>query len=289
MLNISLHPCRWLSLFNKTLITTLASAICISPVFAKEKLTLGIHPYLEQSELIKRFTPLAQYLGKELKIPVEVRVGPDYQAHLNAIGQDQIDIAYLGPASYIKLTQQFGPKSLLARLEASGKPTFQGHIIVQKDSPITRLAELKGNIFAFGDPSSTMSTLVPRAMLEKKGISLSDLAGHANYKGHTNVAMAVLSGDADAGAVKEEVYLRLKHKGLRSLQITPAISEHLFIASMTLAEDLQIKLRDLLLGIRSTEQINTLLKPIKDSITGLVPVKDSDYDSLRKLIENEGI
>jgi phosphonate transport system substrate-binding protein len=252
---------------------------------AQPPLLLGVHPYLQKDEIIRRFTPLADYLSAELNRPVEVRVGKDYQAHLQAIGNDDIDIAYLGPSLYVETTKLFGSKPLLARLEANGKPTFQGHIIIRQNSPMRRLTDLKNHYFAFGDPESTMSSLVPQAMLLQNGIKLSDLSGYRHYDGHVNVALAVLSGDADAGAVKEEVFDKYQPRGLRSLQATPAISEHLFVTRSNLSWPLVEKIRVLMLGLRTPKAVNKILKPIKKTATGLVEVEDSDYDSLRRILD----
>lgn len=259
------------------------------PVLAQQQqLILGVHPYLQQAKLKKRFKPLARYLSDQLGIPVEVRVGQSYQAHLEAIGKDNIDIAYLGPALYVKTLAQYGDKPLLARLESKGSPTFRGHIVVSKNSPIRTLADLKGKVFAFGDPSSTMSSLVPRAMLLRAGITLQDLEAYHHHKGHTNVALAVLAGDADAGAVKEEVYTRFQPRGLRSLRATPAISEHVFVARADLDPALVRQLQQLLLGIRAPQQVGTILKPIKKTATGLVPASPLNYENLRQLMESLG-
>jgi hypothetical protein len=48
-------------------------------VQAKESLTLAVHPYQPIKEIMTRFTPLADYLGKEIGQPVSVRVGSDYR------------------------------------------------------------------------------------------------------------------------------------------------------------------------------------------------------------------
>jgi len=252
---------------------------------AQERLVLGVHPYLHHKEIKKRFAPLADYLSAELGTPVEVRIGQNYQAHLRAIANNQVDIAYLGPALYVKMLQSLWSRPLLARLEANGSPTFTGHIVVRQDSPLQNLRDLKGKVMAFGDPNSTMGTIVPRAMLLKAGITLSDLEHHHHYDGHTNVALAVLTGDADAGAVKQEVFMEYADRGLKSLQQTPAISEHVFIASSELEGNKVRRIRELLLGINTPEQVEHILKPLKGSATGLVTASEADYLPLRRLME----
>lgn len=264
--------------------TLLCQAFLFSTASASQPLVLGIHPYLQHSEIARRFSPLAEYLSQGLGESVEVRVGKSYQAHVEAVAENTTDIAYMGPASYLKLTTRFRAKPLLARLEADHSPTFKGHIVVTQQSPLKSLADLRGRKFAFGDPDSTASSAVPRALLQKAGISLTDLESFKHYKNHTNVALAVLSGDADAGGVKEEVYRQFRDRGLRSLSASPPIPEHVFVASDALPVSKIEKIRALLLAIDSPDLVAKLLKPIKKSATGLVPAKEEDYLALQQLI-----
>jgi phosphonate transport system substrate-binding protein len=253
--------------------------------FGQQPLVLGIHPYLKSEDLQQRFRPLADYLSEQLEVPVIVRIGTSYQHHIQAVGSDQIDIAFLGPSQYIYVTEHFGLKPLLVRMETNANPTFRGHIVVQADSPITRMEQLRGKLFAFGDPKSTMSSLVPQAMLKQSGIGLDGLAGYRHYSNHDNVALTVLAGDADAGGVKEEVYHKYQHQGLRSLMPSPYISDHVFVTRSTMSANEVERIAALLKDIRSEALVYQLLKPIKAGMTGLVSVDDSDFDSLRDLLK----
>jgi phosphonate transport system substrate-binding protein len=269
---------RAMRIFYLLLVWMLSSAVSAD-------LVLGVHPYLEPGNLKKRFQPLAEYLSSELETTVEVRVAQDYQSHIEAIGNDEIDIAYLGPSIYVKVTDDYGEKPILARIENAGQSTFNGYIVIRADSNLQQLSDLKGKFFAFGDKNSTMSSLVPQAMLLEQGITLDKLSGYQFYKGHKNVALAVLAGDADAGAVKEEVFHNLRNKGLKALARSPDISEHLFITRSNMDISMIHRIRHLLLRLRSPEEVKSLLQPIKPGLTGMTPASDIDYDNLRKLMK----
>jgi phosphonate transport system substrate-binding protein len=177
-----------------------------STACASGELVLGVHPYKPASQLIAAYAPLANYLGEKLGQPVTVRVSRDYQAHIDAVGRDEFDFAYIAPLSYVRMTARYGPIPLLARQAIGGNVTFHGKIIVRKDSTIRTLADLKGKRLAFVEPESTMGYLVPRQMLKDKGITARQLARQRFLGDHANVALAVLAGDDDAGAVKEDVF-----------------------------------------------------------------------------------
>lgn len=251
---------------------------------ADTPLILAVHPYLSTAEIITRFTPLAEYLSQRVNRPVNVRVGPSYKAHIDAIGRDTVDIAFMGPAAYVALTSRYGPKPLLARLEIDGVPTFRGSIVVRRDSPFTELSDLKGKRFAFGEPDSTMGTLVPRYMLLQARVPLTALGAHSNISGHKNVALAVLAGAADAGAVKDEVFRELEPQGLRLLASTPAISEHLFVTRTDLPPPLIAQLRTALLTLKDQPDGVRIQRSINSHTTALVGVSDDDYANLREII-----
>lgn len=251
----------------------------------QQPIILGIHPYLTSEVLQQRFKPLADYLSEQLGVPVIVKVGTSYQHHARAIGRDQVDIAFLGPSQYIDVTERFGLKPLLARIETNANPTYRGHIVVQQNSPIKSIEQLRGKLFAFGDPDSTMSSLVPQALLQKSGVGLQGLRGYRHYSNHDNVAMTVLAGDADAGGVKEEVYVKYQNQGLRSVMTSPYVSDHVFVARSTLPANEIEHIAETLQGIRDEELVSRLLEPIKAGMTGLVSASDSDYDSLRELLK----
>lgn len=251
---------------------------------AGDRLVFAVHPYLPATEIYEKFGPLVKYLSNELGEPIEIEISLDYQNHVVEIGKDNVDIAYMGPASYVKMVDMYGRKHLLARQENEGKPTFHGVIIVRKDSPLNSLSDLAGKRFAFGDPESTMSHLVPRYMLWKAGITLDKMSGYAFLSNHHNVALGVLAGDFDAGAVKEDVFGEYEKRGLRELARTPEMPDHVIVATNRLSPDKIQKLRDTLHSLPGKEAGRNILNSIKPSIS-LVPAKDEDYDNLREILK----
>ena len=277
--------------FSYILIATLFLVLALHKVaHAEDEFVLAVHPYLPPDELIKKFTPIANYMGAQIGKTIKVRIGSNYEEHIQYIGQNKVDIAYMGPASYVKMVKEFGNKPVLARLEVKGRPWFQGNIITREDSEITTLADLKGKRIAFGDPNSTMSYLVPHYMLHKAGVFTDSSSGHQFLYSHSNVALGVLSGDFDAGAVKPTVFRAFEAKGLRTIVMTPKISEHLFVTRDNCPTGLIKELRNAMLNISNSEEGMSALHAIKGSITGLVKADDSDYENLRKIIlETQGL
>ena len=266
------------------LIIFIINPFLLNAATAGEALTIGVHPYKSVEKLQNYYLPLAHLLSERLNVQVKLNIAKDYQTHIDLIGEDKIDIAYMGPASYITLVNKYGKKRTIARQVIKGKATFKGDIIVRTDSNINKLSDLKNKRFAFGDPNSTMSHLVPRYMLINNGINKSTLKNMSFLGSHDNVAISVLSGEFDAGAVKEAVFYKYQHKGLKSLASTPELSEHLFVVSNKVPEKTAAKLKRIFLNLSNDEEGINVLKGIKKSMTGMGTVSDKDYDNLRDIL-----
>lgn len=251
-------------------------------------LVLAVHPYLPSNEIQRRFAPLAQYLSQTMARPVVVKVGRDYEEHLAAIGTNAVDIAFMGPSTYVLMEARYGKKPLLARIEVNGKPVLGGVIITSKTSSLRDLQDLKGRRFAFGDRESTMSAQVPQYMLQEAGVPLSALSAYEYLGSHKNVALGVLSGDYDAGAVKYEVYEELAPRGLRILAMMPMVSEHLFVARSDLAAPQVEKLQKALLTLHAAPEGKKIMMAIHKGMTNMVAVSDRDYQSLRHIMRALG-
>jgi len=255
------------------------SSTCFS-----ETLTLGVHPYKSVSKLQQYYLPLTKYLSKKLNADVQLNIAKDYKTHIDLIGNDEIDIAYMGPASYVDMVKQYGNKRLLVRQVINGKPTFKGQIFTRSDLDINSLSQLKNKKFAFGDAASTMSHLVPRYMLINSGVNKDNLAEMSFLGSHDNVAIAVLSGAFDAGAVKEAVFYKYEDRGLKSLSETPELSEHLYVVSNKVSEENVERIKNIMMEMKNDAEGMKVLKGIKKTITEMGSVSDKDYDNLREIL-----
>lgn len=250
-------------------------------------LTFGVLPYITATELVKKYTPLVNYLTETIGIPVKLAVPKSYKQHIHKVGADEFDIAFIGGLPYIKMVNKYGKKRLFARYEMQTKPYFRAIIFVSQHSPIQSLTELAGKRFAFGNKNSTLSTLVPRYMLQEVGGMLDDLANYDHLATHEDVILGVLLGSCDAGAVAQEVFNEhQKQYQLRELKPSPAISTHIMVASDHLSDDLFKKIQNILLNLKQSPNSEKILGAINKDMTGFVPVKDSDYDVLRHIVKS---
>lgn len=277
----SLHRVVWLT----SALAFLAASLAL-PAAAQEPLKLSVYPYLSSTELVSRFLPFTKYLSRQTGRQVHLEIATNYDTHIDRIGSGGVDMAFMGAASYVKFTAGYGPRPILAAFATKEGKFYHGHVMVRMDSPITSLAELKGKKFVFGDPVSTMSHYVPRHMLLKAGIDVKDLSQVSFLPNQENIALGVLTGTFDAGAVKEEIFKEYEPRGLRSLARSAPITDHLFIANTTIPDGTVRALRDACLALSSSEEGRQIITGLRKDVTGLVPGDDSDFDALRTIVKD---
>jgi phosphonate transport system substrate-binding protein len=247
---------------------------------------LAVHPYLPAAELAVRFRPIAEFMGRELGREFSVRVGQDYGDHFESIGRDRVDVAFLGPVEYVRVIGAYGQKPLLARFEVNHQTELHGVIVVRRGSPLRTLAELRGKRFAFGDPNSTMANVVPRWVLAQAGVPVSALSGYRSLATHEDVVLAVLSGDDDAGAVKQEVFDRFKDQGLQVLAVLPTTPDHVFVTREDLPAAEVARLRAALLSLKDRPGGAAILEALHPGLSALVPASDADYNPARRMLRD---
>ncbi len=247
------------------------------------RIVLAVHPYDSPVELTRQFAPLLGYLSKRLSMPFTLLVSKSYETHIDFVGGNEVDIALMGPASYVTMSERYGNKKLLCCFEVNGSPTFQGFIIVRKDNPAASLKDLKGRSFASSSRESTMSYVVPRYMFIQEHIPFPDK--HLRIVGsHNNVCLNVLAGDVNAGGIREKTYQKYKDRGLKVIAVSPKVTEHPFVATDKLDMETYARVKEALIDIKGSAQIKRILTPIQATLTGLAPVEDKDYNVLRTMM-----
>ena len=258
--------------------------MCIRDRSGDEPLVLGVHPYLPPIELIERFSPLAKYLEQQLEQPVVVRVGTSYKSHNDSIAHGDVDLAFIGPANYVRLRLDGYEYPEALRLGFSGKTRFRGAIITSNASGITSLDQVKGHRMALGDPNSTLSTLVPLHMLSEAGVDIFGLSKRKHLRNHHNVALGILVGKYDIGGVKEEVYHEFEHRGLVRVAYTEWFPSHLFVVNPTLTFEVRAAIREALINLANEEGGVKILSTIKKGTTELIDNDDDEFNSLMEIV-----
>lgn len=252
-------------------------------------LRMGVVPLETPAVMFKKFSPIIEYLGKRLGRKIDLKVAVDFQGAINDLGQGVTQFCFMTPSTYVEAHKQYDSRVLVKALR-DGKPYQHAVIIAKSDSTINTIEDLKNRSFAFGDPHSTSSHIVPRGMLLAAGIDIKDLF-YYNYLGHhDDVAKAVLNGDFDAGAVMESTAYKYKDMGLKFIKFSEDIPEFNIAVSGKIDAVMTAELKALLLDLSdSTPEGASILRSMDEKYTGFAEAADDDYDGVRLMMSRIGL
>ena len=270
----------------KALMALTGIVICL-PAQADIMLTFGTYASDKPTTMVKKFRPILNVLEQELealtaeKVKIKLHIARNYQIGLENIISGKVDIARLGPASYIKAKERSEGIQLLVMESNKGKKRFNGVICTRVGSKFNKIEDLQGSRFAFGNQRSTIGRYLSQSYLMKHGLYAKNFAEFSYLGRHDKVGHAVLKGDFDAGALKEGTFKKLIKKGkpLKALAEFENVTKP-WVARSGLTESIREKLTAALLNITDKKALSALKKD------GFLNGKDSDYNFVRRSIKN---
>jgi phosphonate transport system substrate-binding protein len=266
---------RHLLLASSILMMTSSMAMAQDWKAKYPELTFAIVPSENATGVVERYTPLMDYLTKQLGVKVSLRIANDYAAVIEGQRTGSVQIASYGSASFARAlitgvkTEAFG-----IDVNADGTTGYYSVFYVKKDSPYKSIEDLKGKNLGLVDPNSTSGNNVPRLVLDQKGINPEAYFGKVVFTGsHDNAVLALAQGTVDVAAnawtTDEDNYLvRLASKGLLKAADGTALkssdfrivakSEPILNGPMTylsdLPADLKAKIADAFFNLRKNDK-----------------------------------
>jgi len=255
---------------------------------ARKPVVMAFVPSTEMEKIVEGAKPLMKLLEEKTGLKFKDYVATSYIGVVEAMGQGHVHVAWLPTLAYVLAHQRNGAEVVL-KVVRGGKDTYYGLIFTRTDSGINTLEDLKGRTFAFVEEASASGHLYPRALLLQHGIDPDkDLARYMFAGGHDSAVLAVYKGNVDAGAMYDDARDKFKDTMPEIFQETKVIGKTDPIPSDTVAvardlpPEIVAKIVQALMEIVSDEQTKHVLYDLYD-IEGLVPAKDSDYDSVREM------
>ncbi|WP_202078239.1 phosphate/phosphite/phosphonate ABC transporter substrate-binding protein [Caldalkalibacillus salinus] len=262
---------------------------------SEDTFKIGVIPALTEGNLEEPMEKLEQVLDDALEQDVELEVYPDYNGVVEALNFDHIQLAYLGPATYLEAHHRSGAQAILTQL-IDGKPYYHSYIVTQHDAPWESLddllAEAEEVSFAFGDQSSTSGSIVPSHELKQRGVwedeQTSDF-GEMRYTGsHDATGIAVQNGQVDAGAIDSAYFNLLIEQGtldeskFKVLWQSEELFQYPWAVSSEVDEETIQTIQDTFINIEDEEILGGF------GASAFVEASDEDYESIRKVMEEMG-
>jgi phosphonate transport system substrate-binding protein len=235
-------------------------------------LMVGFIPAEDARAMVRQSQPIADKLAAAIGMKVELFVGSDYNATIEALRAKHIDVALLGPFSYVLATTQADVEAFAITVTAKTmQPGYHAIIITQKDSPINSLQDIKGHTFAFVDPGSTSGYMVPSAFFVRENLVPEQDFKQVMYSGgHDASIVAVAEGKVEAASVADR-------KDIKVIWESDLIPNNPMLYRKGLSEDLKKRVREAFFGFKN------LAFGEMGTVARFDPATDKTYDVIRQI------
>lgn len=148
-------------------------------------------------------------LEKAIEGSWSFRSFPSYSTLVDALCEEEIDLAWLPPVAYLR-ARQLGPVHLLLAVERGARTSYGSALIASQRAGIQELRGIRGKRVAWVDVWSAAGYLMPRNVIREAGFDPEIVfASQAFVGSHAAVLDALEEGRADVGAT----YCSIDDKG----------------------------------------------------------------------------
>ena len=246
---------------------------------------------------LRRHQPLFKRISELTGRPVEVVRATSYGSVVEGLLRGSVDIAELGPATYVEAKKSDERITVFATTEKRKGgyqikgAYYQAMLVVLAKSAYRDLAGLKGTRLALADPASTSGSLLPRKQFSPLlQMPLEKYFASVSYSGsHANSSLALAKGEVDAAFISssqlEEAHVsgKLRVNDVRILWASEPIPYDPIVYRGQLCEPLKKQIETAFVG----EGAVTFLRDLLTSMNAerFVPIDDRMYAGIREVLE----
>ena len=163
----------------------------------------------------ERYGPLMDYLSSEIKRPVELVI-LSQDSQFTKIEESKLDFITSNPLAAVQVQRLYETKFLLTHTRPKTGTRFSGLIIVDSDSEITKIEDLKDKNAACVnfETAAAGCTFQIYHLLQNGFDPYKDFSSFIENKSQDNIVLAVLNGKIDVGFIRTGQLEKMINKGL---------------------------------------------------------------------------
>jgi phosphonate transport system substrate-binding protein len=249
--------------------------------WAAESYKLSMLPRYSSEEINRRISPLAEYLAGKTGTKIEAVITSDFSQYEKQLKTGTIAMGYENPYIYTLVSGTH--EALAMAVKGKDRDKFRGIVIARKGSGLSSLKDLRGKMISIVGFTSAGGYLSQKLSLMEAGIDVEaecTIAEAVDNK-QENVILAVYTGEADAGFIRESA-LHQADSYISAAQIE-VVSEcawlpnWAFSVNRTLPAATKKAIQTALLELKPDHPVMKALK-----IESFRPAGDGDYDPVRR-------
>ena len=271
-----------------------------SPSNGVKPLRFAAIPDQNRTELEAKFALVAEYLSREMGLPVEYVPTTSYSASVEAFVNGDVHLAWLGGVTGVQARRRVPGAQAIAQGKVD--PEYVSYFVAHKDAGIEPSesfpAALAGKTFTFGSPDSTSGRVMPEYFIRQfSGKTPGEFFSNQtnSYSGaHDKTAKLVEAGTFQAGALSYKKYDSMVRQGdldpaqCVKVWTTPSYPDYNWSVRPDIDElfgpGTQARLQAALVDCQDANVLKAL-----DRGEGLIPASSVDFDPIAETMDAVGL
>lgn len=265
---------------------------------AKNPVKLFFIPSVDTKVIEAASADFEKYLEETTGYQFETKIPHSFIAVVEAFGSKQADVASINTFGYMLAHDKYGAEARLTVLRY-GMATYQAQFVTKTDGPISKLEDLNGKKVAFVDPSSASGYLLPKKILNDRGVKPSE---EVFAMKHDSVISMVYQGQVDAGAT----FYSPPHEGaiqdarrlvktqypdveakVKILELTDFLPNDPIIFRKEVPEEMKTKITKAFVDYLNTPAGKDNFEKVY-GVNGVKAATDADYAAVRDVLKSLG-
>ena len=254
-------------------------------LWATESYKLSMLPRYSSEEINRRISPLADYLAQKTGAKIEAVITSDFTQYEKQLKSGAIGIGYENPYIYTLVSGTH--EALAMAVKGKDGDKFRGIVIARKDSDLTSLEDLRGKVISIVGYTSAGGYLSQKLSLMEAGIDVNRecTITEAIDNKQENVILAVYTGEADAGFIRESALHQAdSYISAAQIKIVGAcawLPNWAFSVNRSMPDKTKKDIQAALLALQPDHPVLKALKIDSFRLAG-----DGDYDPVRRAAGN---
>ncbi|MFN3873284.1 MAG: phosphate/phosphite/phosphonate ABC transporter substrate-binding protein [Ignavibacterium sp.] len=229
---------------------------------------VAVSTMISPMETFNLYKDVMDYISDKLGIPIEFKQRKTYREVNDLLAENKLDFAFICTGAYLEARNEI-PIEILAVPVVNGKPYYQAYVIVNEESKISYINELKGKSFAFTDPLSNTGYSFMINYLKEKNTTPERFFSKTIFTyAHDYSIQAVKRKIVDGATIDGLVFEYLKHfqpekiAGVKVIHKSREFGIPPFVVQKNMDSNLKQKLRNIMLNMHNDPEGKKLLSKI---------------------------
>ena len=221
----------------------------------KKELSFAVSAMYTPQETFIHYKELVTYLSGKLNIPIVFKQRKTYSEINELLEADELDFAFICTGGYQKIKKSSHIEMICIPI-IDNEPYYHAYIIVNDQSNIKTIEDLRNATFAYTDPMSNTGYDYINSLLKSKGEKPKSFFKSTVFTyGHDNSILAVSENGADGASINSLIYEfysrfdKAKLKNIRIINKSPKFGMPPFVVNTSLDAKTREDLRNVLLNM----------------------------------------